>query len=142
MLLWYTPADQRSTFSFLFLLTIRLRGGNAFSEHRSSKSEQTEQNQAFTRIQGSELCEHNTREQSPGSFLKNKERKRMKQFDLEECLFVTIDLVQGLLDLLLAPIAVDIHFQHAGLGMNQPSNRRKKKERMFREQACTHFVLE
>jgi hypothetical protein len=32
--------------------------------------------------------------------------------------------VQGLLDLLLAPIAVDIHFQHAGLGMNQPSNRR------------------
>jgi hypothetical protein len=66
----------------------------------------------------------------------------MKQFDLEECLFVTIDLVEDLLDLLLAPIAVDIHFQHAGLGMNQPSNRKKKKkkERMFREQACTHLV--
>ena len=63
----------------------------------------------------------------PGVFFKKKERKRMKQFDLEECLFVTIDLVQDLLDLLLAPIAVDIHFQRAGLGVNQPSNRRKKR---------------
>jgi hypothetical protein len=37
--------------------------------------------------------------------------------------------VEDLLDLLLAPIAVDIHFQHAGLGMNQPSNRNKKKKK-------------
>lgn len=55
----------------------------------------------------------------------------MKQFGLEKCLFVTINLVEDLLDLLLAPIAVNIHFQHAGLGTNQSSNRRKTE--MFRE---------
>jgi len=49
----------------------------------------------------------------------------MKQFGLEKCLFVTINLVEDLLDLLLAPIAVNIHFQHAGLGTNQSSNRIK-----------------
>jgi hypothetical protein len=41
-----------------------------------------------------------------------------KSIDLsltKKTFFLTIDLVQDLLDLLLAPIAVDVNFQHAGL---------------------------
>jgi hypothetical protein len=87
MLLWYTPADQRSNFSFLFLLKIRLGGGDAFSEHRSSKSEQTEQNTTKHLLGSKAVSCVSTTQESKGRGLFFK-RKRMKQFDLEECLFV------------------------------------------------------
>jgi hypothetical protein len=41
--------------------------------------------------------------------------KSPMQFYRKAVLFLTIDLAEDLLDLLLAPIAVDVHFQHAGL---------------------------
>ena len=53
----------------------------------------------------------------------------MKQFGLEKCFFVTINLVEDLLDLLLAPIAVNIHFQHARLGTNQPTEGKQNVQR-------------
>jgi hypothetical protein len=40
---------------------------------------------------------------------------KLRNSSLKECFFLTINLVQDLLDLLLAPIAVDVNFEHADL---------------------------
>ena len=65
----------------------------------------------------------------------------MKQLGLEKCLFVTINLVEDLLDLLIAPIAVNIHFQHAGLGTNQPTEECSEKLNSKRHDMHTVCVM-
>ena len=46
-------------------------------------------------------------------------KQKIKQLALKKGFFHTIDLVEDLLDLLLAPITVDVNFQHAGLGTDR-----------------------
>jgi hypothetical protein len=61
-----------------------------------------------------------------------KYKQKIKQFAFKKGFFLTIDLVEDLLDLLLAPITVDIHFQHACLGTD-----RNKMLAKGQEETCT-----